>query len=307
MMTCKLDGELLLIRKEKFKAMKLRLLFILVAALIWGCDHATLFSPNENEKLQEPLNGPSGQSVIEMQISGGFAGVNQQLLVDANRYVRYADLSGQTGQREKVLSMEDFNRLVTLFIEKDFLHLDPRYVDPYLADAFHYRIVFRHGGADNQVETDYESAPPELRALVDQLRGLIDGLRQSTPALEFNASADTLRHGDKLTLTLTAINRSDETLTLQTGGQKFDFFVALPNVRAAAFPQTFVWNWAHDKAFIAIVESVTLQPGESRAYTAEWDGRDNEGNLVEGEFWLGARLVAQPGGYSPLRRVVVTK
>ncbi|MGH7455668.1 MAG: BsuPI-related putative proteinase inhibitor, partial [bacterium] len=68
-----------------------------------------------------------------------------------------------------------------------------------------------------------------------------------------------------------------------------------------------IWNWAHDKAFIAIVEAITFQPGESRTFTVEWDGRNNNGDLLEGEFWLGARLVARPGGYSPLRPVVVTK
>jgi hypothetical protein len=50
-----------------------------------------------------------------------------------------------------------------------------------------------------------------------------------------------------------------------------------------------------------------LQPGESRTYTAEWDGRNNKGEWLEGEFFLGARLVAQPGGYSAWRKVVVTK
>jgi hypothetical protein len=239
-----------------------------------------------------------------MHVTGGFSGVNEQLLIDANRFVRFSD---QGGQIETVLSAEEHSRLIALFIEKDFLHLNSSYIDARIADAFHFRLVFRYSGSDKEVATDYFAAPAELKTLVDNLRGLIDDLRRQSLTLEIKTSAETLRHGEKLTLTLTATNHNDSPVTLQTGGQKFDFFV-LPGgaVTAPTRSSSVLWNWAYDKAFIAIVETITFRPGESRMYTVEWDGRNNNGDLLEGEVWLGARFVARPGSYSPLRPVVVT-
>ncbi|MGH7601574.1 MAG: BsuPI-related putative proteinase inhibitor [bacterium] len=290
---------------KMFKTMKLSLLLVLSAAFVWSCDRANLFSPTSDEKNQNLVDEPSGQTVIEMQVTGGFAGVNEQLLIDANRFVRFSD---QSGQIETTLSTEEHSRLIALFIEKDFMHLNASYVDARIADAFQFRVVFRYSGSAKEVATDYFTAPAELKTLVDNLRGLIEGLRRQSLTLEIKTSAETLRHGETLTLTLTATNRHDAPITLQTGGQKFDFF-ALPGgvVTAPTRSSSVIWNWAHDKAFIAIVEAITFQPGESRTYTVEWDGRNNNGDLLEGEFWLGARLVACPGGYSPLRPVMVTK
>lgn len=288
-----------------FKIMKLSLPLILSAALVWSCDHANLFSPAPEEKNQSLVDEPSGQNVIEMHVTGGFAGVNEQLLIDANRFVRFSD---QSGHIETTLAPEEHSRFIALFIEKDFMHLNSSYVDARIADAFQFRIVFRYSGSAKEVATDYFTAPAELKTLVDNLRGLIDGLRRQSLTLELKTSAETLRHGETLTLTLTATNRNASPVTLQTGGQKFDFF-ALPGgvVTAPTRSSSVLWNWAHGKAFIAIVEAITFQPGESRTYTVEWDGRNNNGDLVEGEFWLGARLVARPGGYSPVQRMMVIK
>jgi hypothetical protein len=289
-----------------FKTMQLSLLLILSAAVVWSCDHASLFSPTPEEKNQLLVDEPSGQNVIEMYVTGGFAGVNEQLLIDANRFVRFID---QNGQIETALSAEIHSRLVALFVEKDFLHLKSSYVDGRIADAFHFRLVFRYSGSEKEVATDYFTAPLELKTLVDNLRNVIESLRRQSLTLEFKTSAEMLRHGEKLTLTLTATNRNASPVTLQTGGQKFDFF-AMPGGAAVTAPtrsSSVLWNWAHGKFFIAIVETTTFQPGESRTYTVEWDGRNNNGDVLEGEFWLGARLVARPGGYSPLRRVTVMK
>jgi hypothetical protein len=282
--------------------MKTFLSLILIAASGWSCDQTNLFSPTPDEKNQTLVDGPSGQTVIEMHVSGGIAGVNEQLLIDANRFVRFID---QSGQIETALSTEEHGRLVALFIEKDFLHLKSSYVDPGIADAFHFRVIFRYSGSEKEVTTDYLTAPAELQTLIDKLRGVVDGLRRRSLTLEFKTSAETLRHGEKLTLTLTATNRNAAPVTVQTGGQKFDFFAMPAGVRTTLSSSSFVWNWAHDKFFVALVEALTFEPGESRAFSAEWDGRDNNGNWAEGEFWLGARLVGRPGGYSSLRRVLV--
>jgi hypothetical protein len=282
---------------------------LLIAAFVWSCSNTTLFSPNEDEKNLRNLDGPSGQTIVEMQITGGFAGVDQQLLVDANRFVQFIDRRGQSGQIETVLTTEELNRLITVFVEKDFVHMKPQYIDPNVADAFSYRLIYRYGGANKQVDTDYFGAPAELRVIVDHLLNLTKPLGGLT--LEFKTSAAQLKHGEKLTLTLTATNRSAAPIVLNySSGQKYDFFAAA-NVAAGVNnrvgAQALLWNWAHDKAFILILGNETLPPGESRTFTADWDGRNNKGELLEGEFALGGRLVSQPGGYSTLRKVVVTK
>jgi len=278
-------------------------LFFLMAALVWSCSNANLFSPNDDENNQKQL---TAESVIEMQISGGFAGVNQQLLVDPNGAVSYIDFA--YGQREIKLAAEEINRLVALFIEKDFLHMQPEYVDPRVADAFQYQLTFKHGGATKRVATDYLSAPAELKALVDALRLVVDALIDKSLVLEFKTSHEILRPGEKMTLTLTATNRSNAPITIQfSSGQQHDFFASSQTTPLSKFPPAFVWNWAHDKAFILIFGVETFQPGESRTYAVEWDGRSNKGEALAGEFWLGARLVAQPGGYSAWRRVTIAK
>jgi len=285
------------------------LLLLTIAASFIGCNNASLFSPTADAKLDGKLDGPSGQTIIEMQITGGFAGVSQQLLVDANRFVQFIDRRGQSGQIETVLTTEELNRLITVFVENDFIHLKPRYIDPNVADAFNYRLIYRYGGANKQVDTDYFGAPAELRVIVDHLLNLTKPL--GGLALEFKTSAEQLKHGEKLTLTLVATNRGAAPILLAfNSGQKYDFFTVSTSAagltnRVSA--QSLLWNWANDKAFILVLSNETLQPGESRTYTAEWDGRNNKGELLEGEFALGSRLVAQPGGYSALRKVVVTK
>lgn len=287
-----------------------RISFILLfAAFLCSCDHANLFSPNEDEKVQQNLDGPSGQTIVEMQITGGLAGINQQLLIDANRFVQFIDRRFPGGQIETVLTPEELNRLLKVFVEKDFVHLKSRYIDPNVADAFSYSVIYRYSGANKQVDTDYFGAPAELRAIVDHLLNLTNPLSGLT--LEFKTSAAQLKHGEKLTLTLTISNRSAAPIVLNyNSGQKYDFFLAAPanaGLNNRVTPQAQLWNWAYDKAFIAVLLNETLDAGASRQFTAEWDGRNNKGELLEGEFALGARLISQPGGYSELHKVVVTK
>lgn len=283
--------------------MKHRLLFFLLALLVGGCNNSHLFSPSEQENKLDPFDGPSATAIIEMQVTGGFAGVNQQLQIFTNRYTQYIDLP-QTRQLAAALSNEEYSGLIALFVEKDFLHMQPSYLDANVADAFHYRLTFRYSGTTKQVETDYLSAPSALQGLVGRLREVSDWLSHSLK-LELQVSDDTLRHGEKLLLTLSATNQSANSLTLKfRNGQIYDFFAATP-AKITAFPPSAVWNWAHDQYFIQVLGSGTLQAGETRTYSVEWDGRSNNGELLVSEFWLGGRLVSLPGGYTALHRVVV--
>jgi hypothetical protein len=283
--------------------MKPKLLFFSLALLVGGCNNSHLFSPSEQENKLDPLDGPSATAIIEMQVTGGFAGVTQQLQIFTNRYTQYIDLS-QTSQLASALSNEEYGELVALFVEKDFLHMQPSYLDPNIADAFYYRLTFRYSGTTKQVETDYLSAPSALQNLVDRLREVSDWLSHSLK-LELRVSTDTLHHGETLVSSLNAVNQSANPITLQfRDGQTYDFFAAIPATKPA-FPPSLVWNWAHDQYFIQVLRSETLKGGETLTYSIEWDGRSNNGELLVGEFWLGARLVSLPGGYTTLRRVVV--
>lgn len=59
-----------------------------------------------------------------------------------------------------------------------------------------------------------------------------------------------------------------------TSGQRFDLVVRRPRGDE-------VWRWSHDKAFIQVIETVTLKPGDILAYQVAWDQQDYQGRRVD--------------------------
>jgi hypothetical protein len=58
-----------------------------------------------------------------------------------------------------------------------------------------------------------------------------------------------------------------------------------------------VWRWSHDRAFVQVVQTVTLAPGEEQAYRVTWDQRDFQGRQVDpGMYELVAIFMGQVGG-----------
>jgi len=80
--------------------------------------------------------------------------------------------------------------------------------------------------------------------------------------------------GEPVNLTLTKINisRVPRTLTYTTG-QRFQF-------EAVRADGTVVWRWSQGRVFTQVTETITLQPGQTQVFTATWDQRNMQGNLV---------------------------
>ena len=103
--------------------------------------------------------------------------------------------------------------------------------------------------------------------------------------------------GDSVTFRLTFQNVSNSELNLQfNDGQIYDFVVYAAD--GSAENRRLIWNWGADKAFTLALWKITLQPGERKEYEISWDGTNNSGKKVAGDFVARAELVSTPGGQS---------
>jgi hypothetical protein len=85
-------------------------------------------------------------------------------------------------------------------------------------------------------------------------------------------------------LVVTNKSRRPVTIPFNTG-QRFDFEVEQEG--------KLIWNWANQRLFTQMVSSVTLNPGESKEFTARWDFRSNRDVLVQpGRYLVRATLTA---------------
>lgn len=284
---------------------------ILISAFVMsGCGRSNLFEATENKQTDSVFK-PSGETAIAMEVTGGLAGIYQNLTIDANGYARFVDAQ-RGGQIAAALTAEEFGSLVTLLLQNDFLHLNDRYVQENTADAFNYDVYFNFAGSSKRVITDNLEAPASLRAVIARLTEVAEKLSASALTLELALDRELLQAGESVTLILIAANNTSQPLPLNTGGQKFDFF-AFPAVALTLAPQMQLqlpepaWRWSFERAFIAIVENATLAPGEALQYSVTWDGKGNNGEQLEGAYFIGAQLVASPGGMTTLRELRIQR
>jgi hypothetical protein len=81
--------------------------------------------------------------------------------------------------------------------------------------------------------------------------------------------------GEPVEVTIAAVNRGGAPLSITfTSSQRFDLIVRRPRGDA-------VWQWSHDKAFIQVVQTVALPPGERLVGRLAWDQRDFQGRAVD--------------------------
>ncbi len=91
----------------------------------------------------------------------------------------------------------------------------------------------------------------------------------------------------QLELVKTNISSRPVTLRYNTA-QRFDFFVR----RGVGGPV--IWQWSADRSFAQVADRVTLRPGESQIFRANWDQRTNDGRRVPpGVYTVQAENVAQ--------------
>jgi len=93
--------------------------------------------------------------------------------------------------------------------------------------------------------------------------------------LDASLSRATFRSGEAIEITLTATNTGAAPLQVTfNSGQRFDLVIRRPRGDA-------VWQWSSDKAFIQVIQTITLQPGENLTFQVSWDQRDYQGRPVD--------------------------
>ncbi len=81
--------------------------------------------------------------------------------------------------------------------------------------------------------------------------------------------------GEAIELTLTVRNSGGEPLAITfSSGQRYDLLVRRPRGDE-------IWRWSHDKAFIQVLQTVTLKAGETISFRVAWDQRDLQGRRVD--------------------------
>ena len=266
-----------------------------------ACDFPSPFS-GDDQKADTPQEAlEPGTIFFNVDISGGFAGVRQNLQVDESGNVFFKD-SLRPGATWKILlapaQLEDIKKLMT---ENDFFGLNDSYIDTRTADAFIYAISYRENDQNKTVHTDGISVPENVTRIIQGILELVSKVTGFGLQFDLQLNQSQIKPDEDVEMTLLITNVSDQPIRLRfDSGQVFDF-LAVKEPVVGDGPESVVWNWAHDKAFTLQILAFSIQPGETKSYQVTWDGRDNNGDAVNGRFAIRAVLVSIPGG-SPIQK-----
>lgn len=274
------------------------LLFAL--ALLPACDWPTIFSREDSQ--QQPVH--DADPWLTLRVTGGFAGVNQKLIVRRSGIVSFAEDYPWGVMRTIALSADETEGLRTLILANRFFGLDSAYTEPEVDDAFLYTIRVVDNGRSKTVVTHNHHVPENLRRIVEALLELKQRVSENGLDFILELSRDTLSVGDSLVMRLSVTNVSDEALRLNfPSGQTFDF--AVLDLEGAGTEEV-IWNWAYGRFFTQALRSVEFPASATERYEVVWDGRDNRGKSVQGRFVVRGELVSTPGGGANGKRVVIT-
>lgn len=116
-----------------------------------------------------PASTPSGPVpvLVEYERTGGFAGMIDHLIIDANGH---ATLTRRSGAREFDLSRDQLSQVEAVFQSSGFAGIDensmPRTVPP---DAFTYVITYQ----GHRVKTADSAVPSQLQPVLEALNRLL--------------------------------------------------------------------------------------------------------------------------------------
>jgi len=265
-----------------------------------ACDFASPFGGDEPANTSQEAVEP-GTIFLNVDITGGFAGVQQNLQVDESGNAFFKD-SLRPGANWKVqlapAQLEDIKKLMT---ENDFFGLNDSYIDNRTADAFIYAIFYREEDQSKTVHTDGVSVPENVTRIIQGILELVSKVTGYGLQFDLLLNQSQIKPDENVGMTLLITNISDQPIRLRfDSGQVFDFLAVREPVVGDG-PEFLVWNWAHGKAFTLQIWTLEIQPGETKSYQVIWDGRDNNGDAVNGRFAIRAVLVSIPGG-SPTQK-----
>jgi len=274
------------------------LLFILFFV---ACDFPSPFSAGDQQEdtRQEVLE--PGTIFLNVDITGGFAGVQQNLHVDESGNAFFKDSLRPGASWEILLTpaqLEDIKKLMT---DNDFFGLDNSYINTQTADAFIYAIAYHENDQSKTVHTDGISVPENLARILHGILELVSTVTGYGLQFDLRLSQSQINPNQSVDMTLLVTNVSDQPVRLGfASGQVFDF-LAVKEPVVGDGPEFVVWNWAHGRAFTLQIWTLDIQPGEEKSYQVTWDGRDNNGDALTGRFAIRAVLVSIPGG-SPIQK-----
>lgn len=285
---------------------------LLLVPLMLACQRSNLFESKNDAPLRSPILGPSDETTIALEIRGPASDAYRALIIETNGFMRYSDSLRFAGQYTSALSPEEFGNLVALFLEKDFLHLDDRYENALLPNATRIRIQFHHGGAQKIVTADSVSAPANLQQILARLAQHMLALQNNGLQLTFTSDRDTIAHGEAARLTVTITNPHAHAVTLLAREPMVDFFAFAPYAFAVPSPENpyrapYLWQTTPHEAEVKVVRTTEWAGGESRVFRTVWRGEDQNGNPLQGNFAVAARLAAIPGGYSAPRTLHIKR
>ena len=265
-----------------------------------ACDFASPFGADEpaDTSLEEV---EPGTIFLNVDITGGFAGVQQNLHVDESGNAFFKD-SLRPGANWKVqlapAQLEDIKKVMT---ENNFFGLNDSYIDTRAADAFIYAISYRENDQNKTVHTDGISVPENVTRIIQGILELVSTVTGFGLQFDLQLNQSQIKPDENVEMTLLVTNVSDQPIRLRfDSGQVFDF-LAVKEPVVGDGPEFLVWNWAYDKAFTQQIWTLEIPPGETKSYQVIWDGRDNNGDAVNGRFAIRAVLVSIPGG-SPIQK-----
>ncbi|MCH8955044.1 hypothetical protein IIA28_06970 [candidate division KSB1 bacterium] len=266
-----------------------------------ACDFPSPFSGGEQQTDTPQEIVAPGTIFLNVDISGGFAGVQQNLQVDESGNAFFKD-SLRPGANWKIqLAPAQLGDIKKLMTENDFFGLNDSYIDHRTADAFIYAISYRENDQSKTVHTDGISVPENLARIIQGILELISKVTGYGLQFDLRLSQSQINPDESVEMTLLVTNVSDRSVRLRfESGQVFDF-LAVKEPVVGDGPEFLVWNWAHGKAFTLQIWTLDIQPGEAKSYQVTWDGRDNNGDALTGRFAIRAVLVSIPGG-SPIQK-----
>lgn len=121
--------------------------------------------------------------------------------------------------------------------------------------------------------------------------------------LIFSAHTDktAYKRDEPVKITMTLHNAGSKATTVDfSSGQEFDIAVY-----AAADTKNTVWSWSMDKMFSMALRHEVLDPGETRAYSAQWEQKSNGATaLSDGKYFVDAQLANMPQRLSAARLTI---
>jgi hypothetical protein len=282
-------------------------IFCLSFFSFFACDQPRLFDAKTRTlgQDQSPLRGSNGDPVINLSITGGFAGVNKLLVIDSNGFVSFTDFTAGSTRYTDYLTATEYADLLAKFAAADYFHLSDSYMTPDAADLFWYDLTFTQNGVSKRVVTDHLTAPASLQEIIEALERIIRGMVENSPQLTLTADRESFKSGETVKLALTVANITDHALTLNfRDGQVFDFYVIAAENTGLRAPAR-EWNWAHGKAFTQSTQTISLAAGQKAVYEIEWNGRDNDGQQLLGSVLVAAELMSVPGGSTRLLPLLI--